>query len=87
MKVLKNQTLFQCDHCGKRLLTKYGAKIHEEQYCSVVLEQKKKEKQAKCKHKNIDTHYEYILGEAVMQPAYDYCVDCDKQIGWGERND
>lgn len=42
MKVLTNQTLYQCDHCGKRLLTKHGAKVHEEQYCSVVLERKKK---------------------------------------------
>ncbi|WP_235712016.1 hypothetical protein [Bacillus mycoides] len=85
LKVLANQTLYQCDHCGKRLLTKHGAKVHEEQYCSVVLEQKKKEKQAKCKHKNIDTHYGYIPGEAVMEPQYDYCVDCGKTIGWGER--
>ncbi|EJR96873.1 MULTISPECIES: hypothetical protein [Bacillus] len=40
MKVLINQTLYQCDHCGKRLLTKHGVKVHEEQYCSVVLERK-----------------------------------------------
>ena len=76
MKLLKDQTLYQCDHCGKRLLSKNGARLHEEQYCRVVLKERKKELQKNCKHKKIGTHYDYIPGEAVMQPEYDYCVDC-----------
>ncbi|UNT71717.1 hypothetical protein IQ781_27465 (plasmid) [Bacillus sp. N447-1] len=85
MKVFTDQMLYQCAQYGKRLLTKHGLRIDEKQYCSVVLEKKKKEKQAKCKHENIDTHYGYIPGEAVMEPQYDYCVDCGKTIGCGER--
>ena len=87
MKVLKIKRYSNVIIAGSAFSQSMAQKFMKKKYCSVVLEQKKKEKQAKCKHKNIDTHYEYIPGEAVMQPAYDYCVDCDKQIGWGERND
>ena len=80
MKVLTNQTLYQCDHCGKRLLSKNGAKLHEEEYCRVVYERKKLEKQANCSHEVTDYHYDYIPGEAVMQPEYKYCVDCGKVL-------
>lgn len=37
-KTLKNQTLYQCEQCGKRLLTPHGAKLHKTKYCSVVLQ-------------------------------------------------
>ena len=80
MKVLENQTLYQCEHCGKRLLSKKGAELHEKQYCRVVLDIKQAELQKSCKHKCITTHYSYIPGEAVMQPDYDYCTDCGLKI-------
>lgn len=35
-KVLLNQTLYQCEQCGKRLFTPHGAKLHGTKYCSVV---------------------------------------------------
>lgn len=71
MIVVPNQTVFKCEHCGRRLLTRSGAKKHEQEYCRVV-------RQANCKHENIDTKYSYIPGEAVMEPDYDYCLDCGK---------
>ena len=80
MKVLENQTLYQCEFCGKRLLSKKGASLHERQFCKVVRDARKLEKQRVCKHEKIDTHYDYILGEAVMEPKYDYCVDCGKKM-------
>lgn len=85
MQVLTNQTLYKCDMCGKRLLSKQGAKIHEKQYCKVVREKQREELQAKCKHEKTNTHYDYIPGEAVMQPEHDYCVDCGKILHWGWR--
>lgn len=77
MKVLKNQTIYQCEYCGKRLLSQNGAKIHEEQYCwkSPIVKQNKLDEIMKCNHK-WDTSYSYISGEAVMTPDYDYCIHC-----------
>lgn len=78
---LKNQTLYKCSYCGKRLLSKNGCKLHEHQYCKHYksphqqgIEINKKN----CKHETVDTHYSYIPGEAVKEPAYNYCVDCGK---------
>lgn len=77
MKVLTNQTIYQCQYCNKRLLSKNGAKIHEEQYCSQspVAEQNRIEKIKTCNH-DMETHWDYIPGEAVMEPQYDYCIKC-----------
>lgn len=70
MKVLTGKTIYQCEHCNKRLLTKKGMKLHESQFCRVV-------KQATCKHENIATSWVSIVGEEHrMEPDYDYCTDC-----------
>lgn len=79
MRVLTNQTLYQCDHCGKRLLSKNGAKLHEEKYCRIVREQQRAEQQKNCPHNNISTHWTPIFGEEWRhEPDHDYCVDCGK---------
>jgi len=78
MKVLENQTLFQCDHCGKRLLTKHGAKIHEEEYCnsSALLIDKGYEILINCQHDWIE-RWEPIPGEEhLRQPSHDECTKC-----------
>ena len=83
MIILENQKLFQCSYCGKRLLTKQGAELHEKNYCHseesphiVNNNIKMVENQKNCKHEHIETKYYYIPGEAVMEPQYDFCVDC-----------
>lgn len=79
MKEIKNQTLYQCDYCGKRLLSKAGAKLHEEQYCWVTRAKLKKEKQEKCEHKAIYTAWRSMgPGEAAKEPDHDYCANCGK---------
>jgi len=83
VEILHNQTLYQCSYCGQRKLTQRGCRIHEQSYCKneksphFVLF---KLKQDSCSHKNTDTAYSYISGEAVKQPAYDYCLDCGKKL-------
>ena len=80
MITLKNQTIYQCEHCRKRLLSKNGAKIHENEYCSHPESPnnvKRRVKQENCEHENTETIYGYIPGEAVQQPEYELCIDCD----------
>lgn len=82
MEILTNQTIYQCSYCNKRLLSKNGAKIHEEQYCKDKNSPHKKniaDKQSKCTHENVETMYRTIPGEShLKEPYYDLCVDC----GW-----
>ena len=83
MEILKNQTLYKCSYCGARKLTKRGCIQHETLYCSAELSPHKmdiKKWQAKCPHKNIDTVYSYIPGEAVQQPDHDVCIDCGATV-------
>ncbi|MDY7044406.1 hypothetical protein RVS70_09330 [Virgibacillus sp. M23] len=77
MKILKEQTIYQCEYCGKRLLSKNGAKIHEEQYCndSPIVKAERIKIVKSCNHE-METAWDYILGEAVMEPDYDYCIKC-----------
>lgn len=78
MKVLKNQTLYQCDYCGKRLLSPHGAKLHEENYCiqSPLLANKGYEILTRCSH-DWRTVYEPIPGEThLRQPSHDECTKC-----------
>ncbi|OAK70066.1 hypothetical protein [Lederbergia galactosidilytica] len=77
MKTLKNQTIYQCEYCNKRLLSKNGARIHEEQYCwnSPIVKQKRIDVIRACKHE-WDTVWDYIPGEAVKEPQYDQCIKC-----------
>lgn len=79
MKTIHNVTIFQCEYCNKRLLSKNGAKIHEEQYCSNADSPNQKriiENQRTCEHQNCETVYSYIPGEAVQEPNHDICLDC-----------
>lgn len=85
MKTLTNQTLYQCDHCGRRLLSKNGAWLHENEYCwhgdspYQIMEKLTIEiLQEECEHKHIETQYSYIPGECVQQPDHNLCVDCGK---------
>ncbi|MGY0692649.1 hypothetical protein ACW2QC_07620 [Virgibacillus sp. FSP13] len=77
MITLEKQTIYQCEYCGKRLLSKNGAKIHEEQYCnqSPMVKQKRDDVIKMCNH-DMDTHWDYIPGEAVLEPQYSYCINC-----------
>lgn len=78
MKILTNQTLYQCDYCGKRLLTKRGAKLHEEEYCgsSPIVEQKKLDVIRDCKHQMREV-YMTMPGEPhLQQPSHDECINC-----------
>ncbi|MGN4127662.1 hypothetical protein ACMGD3_22030 [Lysinibacillus sphaericus] len=78
MKVLENQTLFQCDHCGKRLLTKHGAKIHEEEYCksSAQLIDKGYEILINCQHDWVERWAPIPGEEHLRQPSHDECIKC-----------
>jgi hypothetical protein len=72
MKTLQNQTIYKCEFCNKRFVTKSGAKLHEERYC-----RKNYIKQESCEHKNTYTVWAPIVGEANREePDYDYCPDC-----------
>lgn len=77
MITLKGQTIYQCEYCNKRLLSRNGAKIHEEQYCwkSPIVKQKRIDEIKNCKHE-MDTVWDYIPGEAVKEPQYDHCIKC-----------
>ncbi|MCY1093957.1 MULTISPECIES: hypothetical protein [Bacillus] len=76
-KVLKDQTLYQCEECGKRLLTPHGAKLHETKYCSVVRQREKRKRQESCEHKHMEMSYCPMAGEEhLLEPDYYYCVDC-----------
>ena len=79
MRTLINQTIYQCSYCNRRLLSKNGAKLHEESYCKKEASPHMtamKEKQTNCPHENVETQYAYIPGEAVQEPDYELCIDC-----------
>lgn len=78
VKVLENQTLYQCEYCDKRLLTKAGAKLHETRYCKespIVLDEGRKIIES-CEHEWL-TSWSPIPGEEhLSEPDYDYCSNC-----------
>lgn len=79
MKVLIGQTTYQCEYCNRRLLSKNGAKIHEEQYCkqSPIVKEKRKQEILACDH-DWGTMWSPIRGEEWRkEPDYDYCTKCD----------
>lgn len=83
MRILKNQTLYQCEYCGRRLLSKAGAKLHEDSYCKSEESPRIKnmrDTQDACEHENCEMEYSYIPGEAVMQPDHVLCMDCGKRL-------
>ena len=83
MKIIEGQKLYQCSYCNKRLLTKKGCYLHENQYCWHPKSPHQKnivKKQALCEHKHTETQYRYIPGEAVKEPDYDLCIDCGKHV-------
>ena len=78
MITLKNQTIYQCEYCGKRLLSKNGAKIHEKEYCkeSPIVKKKRIEEISNCKH-DWETHWTPIVGEEWRyEPDHSYCGIC-----------
>ncbi len=83
MKILENQIIYQCEYCDKKNLSKKGSEIHENEYCRNENSPHKKDiikKQEECKHENFYTVWRYIPGEAVQEPDYDICIDCDKVL-------
>jgi len=83
MKILKNQTIYQCEYCKKRLLSKNGARLHENHYCWQPLSPNQKaikKKQEECTHENSETIWSYIPGETVKQPDHDLCLDCGVRL-------
>ena len=83
MKIIKNQTLYQCSYCRRRKLTKRGCIEHENKYCSNELSPHKlsiKKLQAECLHENKDQVWSYIPGEAVQQPDHDVCIECNARV-------
>lgn len=77
MKVIENQTIYQCEYCDKRFITKQGVKRHEENYCylSPIPKQKRREEILKCNHE-WDEVWTYMTGEAVMEPDHTECIHC-----------
>lgn len=83
MEILRNRTIYQCSFCKKRLLSRNGCLLHENQYCWHKDSPNQKdilERQAKCPHNRKDTVYSYIPGEAVQQPDHDVCRDCGAHL-------
>ena len=84
MKVLTNQTLYQCEYCSKRLLTKKGVELHETTYCkndgSPCMTAIKKVQET-CEHKNLQAVWRTMAGQGgAKEPDYDFCLDCNLNI-------
>ena len=78
MKILTNQTLYQCDFCGKRLLSKQGAALHEKQYCthSQRVSDRGYKLISNCDHIWV-MEYGPMPGEPHLKEPYgEYCVKC-----------
>lgn len=75
---LTNQTIYQCEHCGKRMLSKNGAVQHEKRWCKespIVFERGRKIIES-CEHE-WQTHWTPIAGEEWRrEPDHDYCGLC-----------
>jgi hypothetical protein len=77
MNIQENVTIYRCDFCNRRFLSKSGCKSHEEKYCKNENNPRIKN----CEHKNVDTIWQPICGEEFRQePAYDQCADCGKKF-------
>jgi hypothetical protein len=79
MKELKNQTVYKCEYCNKRLMTKWGAKVHENMYCKDDQSPHMKavhKQQSECEHTDYTTIWESIPGQAEKEPRCDICNDC-----------
>ena len=75
MKQITNQTIYQCEYCNKRFVTKSGCKRHEKNNCRNENNPRIKN----CTHDKIETKYTSMIGEPWnYEPDYDYCVDCGK---------
>lgn len=80
---LTNQVIYKCSFCGRRMLSRNGAKIHEEKYCHYYESPHKmriKDIQNKCPHVGKETIYAYIPGECVQEPDYEVCIACGKIV-------
>jgi hypothetical protein len=57
--------------------------LHEADYCSANNSPHMKDiaiKRQNCPHKNTETIWDYIPGEAVKQPDHELCTDCGQII-------
>jgi len=78
INVLNNQTIYQCEHCNKRFLSKTGVKKHETIYCfkSPIVKENRRKEILNCEHE-WDTAWSPIFGEEhLSEPSHDYCIKC-----------
>lgn len=83
MKIIKNQTIYQCSYCGRRLLTKTGCKLHETQYCQHAESPNQKRLIAlrtTCGHSEYSTVYRYMGDGTRQEPDYDVCLNCGERF-------
>lgn len=82
MLVIENQTIYQCEYCLKRIVTKSGAKRHEEKYCPHPASLNQKaivKRQAECSHllEARETACMPMPDEThLMQPSHTFCTLC-----------
>lgn len=69
-----NQTIYKCEHCGRRYLSRSGVKKHEPE-CRKNPESPRNPEV--CQHEEVLTSWTPIFGEEHrMEPDYDYCTNC-----------
>ncbi len=72
MKVLENQTIYQCSYCGKRFLCASSVPRHERAYCRST----DSPRIQNCPHR-MQTVWTPIAGEEHrMEPDYEVCEYC-----------
>ena len=74
------EELYQARYDGS-LSVRYGEQIGIEylQWRFCLDCRQEKVNQDECEHKRTGTYWDYIPGEAVKEPQYDYCLDCGKR--------
>lgn len=82
----ESATIYRCQYCNNRYLTKQGRNAHETKYCykSPVPAERRRQEILKCSH-NFQTVYSYIPGEAIKEPSHDECLRCGATRGEAER--
>jgi len=84
MITIKNQTIYQCEYCNRRMLSRNGAKLHEDKYCWHEDSPHQKgiiETQANCDHPQTERVYRTMPGEShLLEPDYQVCTSCQKKM-------
>ena len=79
MVILKNQTVYKCEHCGRRFLSRSGIKKHEPECRKNPQSPRNPEN---CQHEQTTTVWdESFVGDAYLpEPAYDLCLNCGTRL-------